>query len=442
LSRSLTSNPRARSSANASVVSAARGPARLRVTGVRSHSNRVPPPVTEYAYYLVLFYGMLAPALGIGVPYAAGGLLLLLAAFCASRLGNRARAVFAPLKLLLGCAVSFLVVDVIVHGGSLLAGTPRMFITWILGIVIVSSLCLRPGFPHRLTRVLWVMGLSTLPFLISGQLDMRASVDTAIAGDFNNPNGLGGWFGFCCIYFTVLAIDRGRPWVRAASSVAAVICLYIVGLSVSRGALLGTTVGLLVAVRRLLGRGFVPVLVLSIVAGSLYLSGLFDPIVSRYAGRATQETGRFLVWPEAFQRFVSSPLLGVGAAHVETYVPSTHEMLTPHNTFLWFGLASGVVSLLLFIAWWVKASRTAVALDRHGHDGQFRLPLLMHTLVITAVGDLGFMQPWGILAFCVAVSSNAACRYRAPVRNPVARQAMLASARRVEAGAFIEGVRP
>jgi len=59
--------------------------------------------------------------------------------------------------------------------------------------------------------------------------------------------------------------------------------------------LLGTAIGITIALRRILRRGFLPVLFLVIVSGISYNSGVFDQIVSLYTTRGAEETGRFLV---------------------------------------------------------------------------------------------------------------------------------------------------
>src|SRR4030095_10995287 len=131
--------------------------------------------------------------------------------------------------------------------------------------------------------------------------------------------------------------------VRVAATLAAVGCLSIVGLSVSRGSLLGTALGITLALRRLLRRGFVPLLAFIIFCGIMSTFGVFDSMISHYTKRGTEESGRGLVWPVAIERFLSSPLLGVGASRLSTYVPKTRQSMTTHNSFIYVALTSGVL---------------------------------------------------------------------------------------------------
>jgi hypothetical protein len=351
---------------------------------------------------------MLGPGLGVSVPFIAGGMLPVLAAFCVIQLGWRATAVYAPLKLPLAFTTSYLAVQITFHGASIMQ--ENAFITWILALIIIQSLCLRRGFLHRCALVLFIIGLVTLPYLIfkgsaAGGRE-QAAVSSTVAGAFANSNSFGAWFGFCCLYFTIVAIGAKRTGVQVASSLAAVGCLYIVGLSVSRGTLVATAIGITIALRGLLKRGFVPLLVFIIAGGIMHNFGVFDRITSHYATRGMEETGRGLVWPGAIERFLNSPLLGVGTANTETYVPGRRKPFTPHNSFIFVALSSGVLPFALFVAWWVRAAQNAFSPGERLADAPFRLPLLVYTFVITLVSDLPFMAPWGILTFAVAMASS------------------------------------
>ena len=102
--------------------------------------------------------------------------------------------------------------------------------------------------------------------------------------------------------------------------------------------------------RRLLKRGFVPVLFLLSSAWVIYSLGLFDRIADFYATRGTQETGRFVVWPLAFERFLGSPFVGVGAANISTAIWTSDHPIEPHNGLLHVALASGIGPLIFFVA--------------------------------------------------------------------------------------------
>src|SRR6266853_4741732 len=112
-------------------------------------SRCVPPRWVEYAYYAYVFYGIVGAAWGLSVGLLGGGMLAGLAAFCLMRLGSRATTVYAPMALPLGCTISYVVLQLFVHGESFMDGSVRGFINWIQALFIVQVLALRQGFLHR-----------------------------------------------------------------------------------------------------------------------------------------------------------------------------------------------------------------------------------------------------------------------------------------------------
>src|SRR5262249_34068153 len=151
----------------------------------------------------------------------------------------------------------------------------RSFIIWIFALIIIRSLSLHRGFLHRCALVLFSIGLIVLPYLVVkgpglGGMRERLAVDSTVMGYLSNSNDLGTWFGFYCLYFTIVGIETKHNGVRIVSILIAVGCLYIVGLTVSRGALLATAIGITIACRRLLRGGFVPLLLFITLIGTAY----------------------------------------------------------------------------------------------------------------------------------------------------------------------------
>ena len=397
----------------------------LEIPGVGTQTRAFPARLVEYGYYTVLLYSLVAPGLGIQIPLGSGGLLLMLAAFCVMKLRVRALVAYARLKLPFACTLSFLMVDFTVHGGSLGTEMSRTLIVWCATLIIVQTLSGRQEFLHRCAIFLWLIGLATLPFLThtgaSGG-SARIAVDRSIvSGGLGNPNGFGNWFGFCCLYFSIVGIETRRTSVRVASGLAAIVCLYFVGLTVSRGALLGTVLGVTIGLRRILRRGFIPLLLLVLVAGVSFGLGLFDETISSYTARGTEDTGRFEVWPLAIERFVASPLFGVGPDYAATPVPGHKYPVAPHNTFLFVALSAGVIPLAFLVAWYVWMGRNSLTSAAKAPDKPFQLPLLAYALINDLFGDLVFMMPWAVLslAFATNARSELGSTPQAPHRREV-----------------------
>jgi O-antigen ligase len=372
-----------------------------------NNSRGAPPRMVEYTYYATFLYASMGPALGLSVGLLPTGMMAVLAAFCVMHAGSRARAVYAPIVFPLSCAISYIAVQLAVHGESFMAETVRPFVPWMLLLVIIQSLSLRQGFSHRFTLVVFVIGLASLPYLrFVGDGDIsRAGLDQMSIG---NSNDLAAWFGFCCVYFTVFSMDTKRPMLRAVSWSIVVVCLYVVGLTVSRGTLLAVAVATTVALRHLLKRGFIPVLLLLLLVGTIFELGLFEQSMAAFATRGTEETGRLLVWPLAIERFLSSPLAGVGGRNVETYVPFAHKPISPHNTFISIGLASGIVPLTFFLAYWVRAIRGALRSNaKRLPDAPFRIPLLIYIFLIELTTSGTFMFPYAVTTLSMAMAAGA-----------------------------------
>jgi hypothetical protein len=360
----------------------------------------------ECLFYLFLFYSIIGPALGLPGAGIGGLTLALVAGLCAVSLGFQSRDAYSPVAWLLACAFSFLLIEIIVHGASVTDQISRYFVTWVVGLFIVQSLLRRRGFLHRFIFVLFLIGVAALPYLGSirgGYALERAVIESDISGNLGNANGLGMWFGFCAVYFIILGLQAKNGALRLGSWLLGAGCLYVVGLTVSRGALLATAIAVLFAIQDLLKRAFIPLLLLIVFAWVVAESGVFSTAASLYSQRGTEETGRLLVWPLAIDRFLDAPLLGVGTRQIETYVHEHGKAYVPHNAFIFLGLSSGVFPLLCFAGYWIRQARRYS--DRHSaiEARPLRRSLLVYTLIAALVGDLEFMAPWGLLAMAPGV---------------------------------------
>jgi hypothetical protein len=221
---------------------------------------------------------------------------------------------------------------------------------------------------------------------------------------YANPNALGGWFGFCVLYLTIKGYLETSPMYRFGIWIMAVGSMYVVTLTVSRGALLAVAVCLLIAFKRLWKEGLLPLLLLAGLVAVLLEFGVFDKAIHSYSARGTEETGRLQVWPLLIERFLNSPLIGNGASNVGAVV-STGSFITPHNGFLLIAVASGVVPLLLFIAYYWRSGMAALHAKDKNQDSIFYLPLFVYTLLITSAGNLDFMTPWAVLSLAVPLAA-------------------------------------
>src|SRR5215510_9410330 len=179
---------------------------RTKVIHLVNGSSNAALRFVEYAYYFSGFYSIMGAALGLQMELVGAGMIAALAAFCVMCLGSRAMTVYAPLALPLGFAISFLVIQLTLHGESLMQTDDRQFVNWILNLIIVQSLTLRRGFLHRFARVTFLIGLAMLPYLqlqseTSSSGPARAELDRIVG--YGNSNDLAAWFGFGSVYFII-----------------------------------------------------------------------------------------------------------------------------------------------------------------------------------------------------------------------------------------------
>ena len=387
--------------------------------------RRVPPRSLEYAYYVYLFYTMMGAALGLPVGGMLGaGTLAVLTAFCIMRLGSRATTIYALIAFPLGCVISFVTLQLAVHGESLMHEPVKVSLTWIVMLILVQGLALREGFLHRFALAAFVIGLTGMPYLriaegTGGFGYERVALERGVY--LSNANGLAAWFGFCAVYFVIVAIETKRSVVRVVSWLVTVGCLFIVGITVSRGTLLAVMIATIVALRHLLKRGFLPVLGLAMLVSIIYALGLFDRVGASYAARGMEETGRFEVWPLALERFLNSPLVGVGVSNAGTRVPRSTGETMPHNSFLYFALASGIIPLAFYVAYWWRVGRSALrAYTERTVDAPFCLPLVLYSFLISQTTSM-LMEPWTIVTLCTAMATGAPRCLRRIIVRPIQR---------------------
>ena len=376
---------------------------RARPDGVTYTRIRIPSSKLELGFFAAMVYSLTADIWGVSIPMFAGALTIGIAALCIWELRPFAKAAYAPIWLLLACGITYILVQVVVHEESIRSESTRPFIIWITQLAIVHSLCLRPGFSRRYPLVLFCVAALSLPYLAynTGNVE-RAHVerDLGLGGGLASVNGLGEWFGFFAIYFAICGLETNRFSHRLAAWGTMVGCLLVVGLTVSRGSMFGAALGIVIAFRSLLKRGFIPVLLLLTIAGIIYESGLFDQAVTGYEERAMQESGRERIWPAVMNRIMDNPVFGVGESKVATQV-SAAGFDQPHNTFLYISLSAGVIPAAFLIAFFIQAGRKSAMQRNMQGDDSFRVPYLVFTFVVLMLGDLGFMAPWALLTVAI-----------------------------------------
>jgi O-antigen ligase len=380
----------------------------------KNHSLEAPPAVLEGAFYAYLLYANLGPEFGLVIPMAGLASLMALAACFALRRGSTIAGVIHSIRLPLACAVSFVLVRMFVHGDSISAEYVKEGPAWVCTLVIAHSLYLRPGFLQRFPLAMFAIGLPALRSLRLADWGVTTSAGEAVvraagSGPLSNSNGMAYWFGFCAIYFAVVGLETRRMSLRLVAWTAAIACLFVIGLTVSRGTLLAVAIAVVIAFRRLVKRSVVPLVLLLAAGWVVYLLGIFDRAAGSYAARGLEETGRLVVWPLAIERFLSSPWFGV--SDFGTFIGT--KSVTPHNLFLFVALSAGLVPLLLFVAYCARSAVGVWRAQRSQHpDDLFILPLFVFVFLVAQSSNALFMDFPFIVTFAAAL--RAAELRRAP----------------------------
>jgi O-antigen ligase len=339
-----------------------------------------------------MFYLFLGEVWGLFINNLASAVLILLLILSLSELGSRVIAVIKILAFPLGCGIAFLFIQHFFFGESS-TEMVREFLYWMVLMFLLQLLTQRDNFLHRFVMVMIVIGLAALPYLSFyqyGESMQRASINKAIG--FGQTNAMGEWYGFCAVYLILAGWTVRANAVRLVAWMGALLCAYIVTLTLSRGALLAVAIAIVIASRNFLKGGFLPVL-LSICVGGLVIElGVFEQSARLYAARGAEDTGRLAVWPLILESFYNSPWIGVGASQIGA-ITANGKFITPHNGFLYIAQASGMVPLVLFAAYWVRVVWVAFKANTGlNSDKLFYLPFLAYSFIVVNVGNLTFMQ--------------------------------------------------
>lgn len=372
--------------------------------------NPLKPPsyLIEVTFLGLLLYMMLVgPILGKIIPLAGAGTLALLTVVCLFHFGSYSVGALKPIRFALACGISLLVFQVVFFHESILHPWMRNFITWVLSLIVIQSLSFRNGFFHRFAFVAFLIGCGTLPFL-NTYLDTGDVERLGARGmPLGNPNFFGVWFGFCTIYFLITGLEAKNYIIRTASWTAGIFCLYMTAITVSRGALLGVAIAIVIASQRILKRNFLPILGFFILLWFVYMSGLFDDLIGYYLHRGTEETGRSRLWAWAIDGIYDSWGLGVGMSNAFYTIEITGETFGPHNSFLFIFLSSGFIPLIFYITYLVQATRGALRAHAQKVAGSsYMLPMVSFALLSVMVADTTFMSTWHLIVFSLAISTS------------------------------------
>jgi putative inorganic carbon (hco3(-)) transporter len=254
-----------------------------------------------------------------------------------------------------------------------------------------------------------------------------------LAGAGLNPNELGAVLVVAVVFGVALGLVRSwHPLARAAAFTGAALATVGIFLTLSRGALFGLAVAILVAPLAV-GRGR-RVAAVAVAGAAIFCAvawfGVFasESARERVTNPSSQGgSGRADLWKVGWRMVEDHPVRGVGAGNfpvrsvdyllrpgrteADRYIVDTPKV--PHNIYLAVLAELGIVGFLLFVAIIVSALAAAVEATRQfTRRGQPLMDLLSRTLLIGLVGYLAALffssqlfekQLWLLLATAPAL---------------------------------------
>lgn len=364
-----------------------------------------PPAYVEYAWYLSLAYATLGQAWGIVIPVIGGALVFLVTVVSIYHVREHVWAVYAPAALALCTAISILAISHLFYNGQSLEGAV-VFVGWLCSLIIVQPLSLRAGFLQRFAIAAFVIGLASLP--LANLRSAGGIVRVYGGGGISNPNVLAMWFGFCTVYFIFWGLQCRSATARAISWSIAIGCLFVVFLTVSRGAVLAIILACGVGLSSAVKRYTVPILLLISLLWITYESGLFQPLINQFVERGAEESGRERLWPAALERIFDSPWVGVGLDNIRIRY-SKNRLVNPHNALLHITLAGGILPLICFLGYLARVGKGCLRLmGRSDSTEAFLLPpMTAYGSFQIMMNDYNFMSAWVVVVFALVTANTA-----------------------------------
>lgn len=349
--------------------------------------------VLEYLFWGYLVYSYTAVSLKINIPYLALGWLVFLAMISFLNVDWKKTARI-PMQLTILICCLFLLVQFLVHGGSLSTIYMESFILWPIWAVVVFNLSERPGFIKRLAVVMLLIALFVRLF-VTLRMDIVARQQFESGTGLDNSNDYAAWMGFSALVFWLWGWKSTNRLHRFVLLTCFVVASFFMVGTVSRGALLSLVAGIIIGLRDLPKKKWLGIV--SVLGISVFLiQVLSNNTITNYQARLYEESGRLSRWPIAIRSVQLQPLVGYGLDRVAHKGAGID--ITPHNGILFMGLASGIPIALLFVVIWILAISRSYKNKQPFLADIDPLPLILFAFLEMMQANLYFMSVWALAA--------------------------------------------
>ncbi len=305
---------------------------------------------------------------------------------------------------------------------------------WILNIVLLFIIYVAVRETKHVRWIFWVFILGSLGSTALG-LVSGTETEGRIGGSGINANYLGEMLIITVAVAATLAANREvAPPARALAALCSVLSVVAIFATVSRGALVGLIVSVLVAPFLIGPRRRVPTFVIGGFAAIIAVMALltFAPTqdIRRLSGQDDRTgSGRTDIWKVGLRMYKANAVKGVGAGNFAN--SNVHYLLEPgvvqrsdhiidapkpaHNVYLQAAAELGTIGLLLFVGLLTFILNLLLRAARRFRAAQDRASeLLARGLLIGMVGHLAALffstaiyskQLWLMLAVAVAIDA-------------------------------------
>lgn len=275
------------------------------------------------------------------------------------------------------------------------------FATMMLSAIIFVFLIRRPGFFKRILITMYIAGVFSY-----WNADVSEYGRLQGGGTLTNPNTFAAWMAFCCLGLAMWGFHARNMIEKVGTWGMMFYGLVIIGLTVSRGALVALGFAMLVFLLVYAPRStsmvniFITILFIGIGTFAFTRTPIYLDITESYEERWDKDTGREELWPAALEKISQSPLLGYGSGGLK--IVTTTHVHSSHNPFLTTGLIGGIFPPLLLGVMYVLGF---FRMEKWKPiDGVFWLPaFFVYVFVMMNFSNWYFIRPWAMLTIVAAL---------------------------------------
>lgn len=359
-----------------------------------NYSNTRIRILTELVLYAYLLYSLTSVNFGFYVPYVAVIMLFISAIFSGLvGLGYWTKSIV--FYLLLVTSVLFVVIQIFIFHLDIYSGYVQPFLYWVVFAIIVFPLSKDDAFLKRLALVIALAFLIQIPFLtptLGARVD-RLTFPVGSTG-VDNANDLAAWLGFCFVIFWMwLWGSQWRIYFIVLISIAFGVLIMLLS-TITRGALIGILLAILIYVRNVTGKKrFAYFCGLLALAAIVWIIPYTRGIILEYQARLFEDTGRAALLNMGWNAFKIVPFWGYGADNIYFRL-SMESTVGPHNPFLLIGLGGGYIPLIAFCLFWLSLFIQLIRQTTKPRKGLDKWALFAYVAFVSMLLNTIFSSIW------------------------------------------------